>query len=299
METSSVVVARTPTGRKLQLAALLRHLRESSHLTQAEAGRAVWPHASAASVQNKIARLESADTGITTTDLTGLLQVYGAAGDSHAELAIALNTGLSQRGRWSGDRAAYPEAYRRYVDLEEDAELIRFVSNERVPDLLQCESYLRIEFADVPGYADSTRARQEEVLFGPRSARCYVVLSESAVRHVQGDDRVMAEQIRWLLKLSELPNVTLQMVPFRPAGGTKVIAHKGILERFALLRLASPGVLGELPRYLDYAFTRTGDELNWREDVRHFEDLWNRATTAALPPRESRAFLDLVATDFG
>ncbi|TNC29670.1 helix-turn-helix domain-containing protein [Amycolatopsis alkalitolerans] len=292
-------VARTPTGRKLQLAALLRHLREKRHLTQHEAGRAVWSRASAASVQNKIARLESADTGITIEDLDALLRVY-AASDDHRRLATTLNSELSQRGRWQGYRSVYSESYRRYVDLEEDAELIRFVANERIPEVLQCEAYARAErpsgqMADLAVQAQQAR---QQVLLRDAAPWFYAVLSESSVRGVQGDEHVMAGQVEHLITLSRRPNVTVQVVPFNTGRGPRVITQKGILERFALIRLASPGVLGELPRHLDYAFTRVGDELNWSDDVQHYEDLWSRASSAALSPHETRAFLRCVAKDF-
>lgn len=294
-------MARTPTGRKLQLAALVRHLREKRQLTQHDAGRAVWPKATAGSVQNKIARLESADTGITPEDLDELLRVYDA-NDEHRTLASTLNSALSQRGRWHGYRSIYSESYRRFVDLEEDAQLIRYVSNERIPELLQSDEYVRAEFVpSLDGAEELTvqanRARQA-VLLREHPPRFYAVLSESAIRRVQGDEVVMRKQLEHLIALSERPNVTVQLVPFSSGSGPDVITHKGILERFALLRLASPGVIGELPRHLDYAFTKTGEELSWSDEVQHYEDLWSRASRAALSPHESRAFLRSVARDF-
>ncbi len=131
-----------------------------------------------------------------------------------------------------------------------------------------------------------------------RPPNVYTVLSESAVRGVQGDERVMIRQLEHLITLSRRPNIILQLVPFKAAAGPRVISRKGILERFALLRLASPGVIGELPRHLDYAFTTIGDELQWSDDVRHYEELWNRASSAALSPHETRAFLWRVLEDF-
>jgi hypothetical protein len=109
---------------------------------------------------------------------------------------------------------------------------------------------------------------------------------------------VMRKQIEHLITLSERPNITVQLVPFRAGSGRNIITQKGILEPFALLRLASPGVIGELPRHLDYAFTKVGDDLSWSDEVQHHEDLWSRASSAALSPHETRAFLGKVARDF-
>ena len=299
-------VARTPTGRKLQLAALLRHLRERRRLTQHEAGHAVWPKASAGSVQNKLARLESADAGIRQEDLYELLAVYDAVEGEYWELARRLNTGLSQRGRWQGHRSIYSESYRRLIDLEEDAQSIRYVANERIPELLHCESYVRAEFpraVDGPGgdehlTVQAMLARQRSVLFRDDPPSVATVLSESALRRVQGDEAVMRQQIGFLLELSERPHITVQVVPFSARADRNVITHKGILERFVLLRLALPGLSDGLPRHLDHVFTRAGDEVCAMDDVRYYEDQWTRASGAALSPRRTRDFLWRVARDF-
>ncbi|GAB2966257.1 transcriptional regulator [Amycolatopsis acidiphila] len=266
-------------------------------MTQRDAGAAVWPQSSPGSVQNKVARLESGDTGIALADLHRLLGVYGVTDGAVTDLAFFLQAAPSQRGRWSGYRAVYDDAARRYIDLEEDARLIRFVATEQVPGLLQSPSYLRAEFGTAVSPALRARqGRQQAVLFRENPADFYAVLSESCVRRVQGDHAVMREQIEHLLALSRQPHITIQIVPF--ASRPTPIAATGMLERFALLRLAAPGVLGELPEYLDYAFNRTGTELNWSDNVRRYEILWSQATGAALTPSETRSFLTTALRDF-
>ncbi len=300
--------ARTPTARKLQLAALLRHLRERGGITQRDAGASVWPRSSAGSVQNKIARLESGDTGIEVDDLNRLLSVYGVEDGEIAELALRLQADTSQRGRWSGYRSIYSEPYRRYIDLEEDAALIRHVATEQIPELLQSRGYMEAEFPHGAGTASATPhaikarlARQEQVLFRDDPPQVHVVLSESCVRRVQGSKAVMRDQIEHIISLSKKwPNVVIQIVPFlpRPLRST-AIPETGILERFVLLRLAAPPLPGQEPGHLDFAFTRKGNELAWSDEVRHYETLWRRATTAALPPAETRLFLRDALYSFG
>jgi hypothetical protein len=63
-----------------------------------------------------------------------------------------------------------------------------------------------------------------------------------------------------------------------------------------LLRLTAPGVPGELPHYLDYAFSRTGTGLNRSDAVRRYEILWSQATGAA--PAATRSFLTTALRDF-
>ncbi|MTD55394.1 helix-turn-helix domain-containing protein [Amycolatopsis sp. RM579] len=286
-------VARTPTGRRFQLAALLRHLREQRGLTQEEVGGIIWPGTSPRSVQNKITRLENGDGGITKDDLHALLKVYGTTNGVALELALRLNSGTSQRGRWRGPRATHPESFRQYVDLEEDARLIRLVAVEEIPDLLQCESYLRVRSPAEQNLA-AIRDRQR-VLFREEPAEVYVVLSESCVRRIRGNALVMVEQIDRLLRLSELPNVTLQLAPFDPPPG---LPTNTTPERFALLRLTAPGVIGEFRRHLDFAFTVVGGRLYPDDNIQSYEELWLNATVGALSPDSTRRFLREVRRGF-
>ncbi|WP_166462590.1 helix-turn-helix domain-containing protein [Amycolatopsis acidicola] len=304
-----VAAARTPTGRKQQLAALLRHLREQSRWTQRDAGVAVWPKASPASGQNKIARLEGGNLGIDEADLRRLLELYAVTDELVVDLALGLQADTSQRGRWSGFRSVYhPEVYRQFIDLEEDAELIRYVTNERVPDLLQCTAYARAEFERGQGSADrlaentvqATLDRQQRVLFRDNPARFHCVLSESSIRRVQGDEDVMREQLLHLVTLSRYPHITIQVLPFRPRRpASSVIAQQGILERFALLRLATPGGPGDFPAHLDFVFTKTGNELTCDDDVARYERIWTNASENALEAGQTWDLLGEVAADFG
>jgi transcriptional regulator with XRE-family HTH domain len=286
-------MARTPTGRRFQLAALLRHLREQKGLTQEEVGALIWPGTSNRSVQNKITRLEHGDGGISEKDLHALLKAYGTTNGVTLDLALRLNGGTSQRGRWRGARASHPEPFRQYVDLEEDAELIRLVAVEQIPPLLQSESYLRSgRPAEETAVAILDRQR---VLFREEPAEVYAVLSESCVRRIRGNSPVMADQIGHLLRLSERPNITLQLVPFSPRPGLTVDV---VLERFTLLRLTAPGVLGEFRQHLDFAFAITGGRLNPAGNVQAYEQLWLNATMGALSPESTRRFLREVQRNF-
>lgn len=269
-------------------------------MTQEEVGRLLWPRTRA--VQNKLTRLENGNSSLDQRDLTTLLEIYEVVDPATVRLASQLCEGTSQRGRWHGYRAHYPKELWPYIDLEEDAEQIRIVSSEQLPGLLQCESYVRAEFgmttspAIVDAAVQAVRARREKVFRPGRRAEIYVVLSESCVRRVRGNDEVMHEQLKYLIELSRLPNLTLQVVPFRMRPGSSAA---GLLERFVLLRLGAPILISDFQQHLDFVFTRVGGRLTSNEDIHAYEDLWRSASGAGLDPERTRRFLRDVNRDYG
>lgn len=269
----------------MQLATLLRQLRENAGITQSEAGR-LLPHKRP---QNKLARLEHGECGLTAASLDDLLSLYRVSDPDVIDLARQLNTKPRQRGRWTGARSVYDQKDRRYVDLEEDAQLIREVCVEHVPELLRCESYLReTAYSELTGkQAEALRSRQRAVL--DSGAQVYAVLSESAVRRIPGGATVRRAQINHLLALSQNPSVHLRIVPFCAVLNTRIW-----LENFILLRLRCPGIIDELG--LDFAYTRRAGELVGVDGrIDDYETMWMNITNAAPGPRESRRILRTIS----
>jgi helix-turn-helix protein/uncharacterized protein DUF5753 len=139
-------MATTPSGRKQQLAAVLRYLRDRKSIMQEAVGRRLRPAATVRRSQNKIAQLESGKQGISQEDLVALLEHLRGHRRTVA-LARALRAGAAQPGRWREYRTVYPKPLCRYLELEKDAQLIRLVSREEIPEVLQCEAYGRAGFA--------------------------------------------------------------------------------------------------------------------------------------------------------
>lgn len=174
----------TPTTRKKLHGYALRYLRDQADLNQAQAAAHVRKPA------NRIAEIENGQRNIAYGDLVLLLQLYGVSDDERVTALTGLREGTSQRKRWTGYRAAYPEQFRMYVDLEEDADLIRTVEAEVIPGLFQCESYVRALYADRPvreaafttdDLVESRLARQK-IFTKADAPQLRVVMSESSVR---------------------------------------------------------------------------------------------------------------------
>jgi Domain of unknown function (DUF5753)/Helix-turn-helix domain len=93
--------------------------------------------------------------------------------------------------------------------------------NAAVPGIAQTEGYVAAlqrtggEVGDgvEAEHVAERRARQDQ-LYPPRLLELDMLLDEAVIRRVVGGRDVMAEQLRHLLTLAELPNVTLRVIPF-------------------------------------------------------------------------------------
>jgi transcriptional regulator with XRE-family HTH domain len=246
----------------------------------------------------KISRLELGQTRVSLGDVKMLLEFYGDD-PKHIEGMLNLARNANQRGRWEGERSAFPEWFRMYVDLEEGAEDICDVQTEIIPGILQVEPYIRTIHAEWPrslsnGSVDAeVKARQERQKILTRSDPPSVsfVLSESCLRREVGGAEVMRPQLEYLVKVARLPNVQLQLLPFKTKTYTGTVSFS-----FTLLTVAAPGAAP-----LDFVCVENYDNaryLDEKDDVRAYRDLWRRLTAAALGPRESVDFIRAVAAEY-
>ncbi len=279
----------TPTVRRLQLGNELRRVREAAGKTPAEAARLLGSNAS------KISRLELGQSGIAIGDVKLLLEFYGDE-PAHIEWMMNLARNNRERGRWTGYRAAFPEWFRTYVDLERDAEDIRWTEIELVPGLLQTENYTRALHADAqpfgaaPGVDSLVRAllERQEVLDRADPPTVNFIMSESCVRRFVGGRAIMIEQLEHLAELSMRPRIQLQVLPF----DTDPRDNAGLpIYRFTLLRIPAPGVSSSLV----LVYIEDMDDARYIDDkrsVRIYEALWGRMQAAALGPAETLTMLE-------
>ncbi|MBE9375993.1 helix-turn-helix domain-containing protein [Saccharopolyspora sp. HNM0983] len=281
----------TPTVRRLQLGNELRHARTAAGLELTDAAKILD------CAPTKISRLELGQSGITKGDLLLLLHEYGDT-EEHKQWMVELARTRSARGRWSGYRAAFPEWFRQYVDLETDANDIRQIQNEIIPGILQVEAYIRALHAATPR-ADGdeldarVKARQERQTIFTRESppNASFVLSESCLRRQIGEAEVMREQIAYLMKMALLDNIHLQVIPF----GAQTFGGDMSFD-FTLLTIPTPG--GD---DLEFVYIESYDDaryLDGKDSVAAYGGLWNRVQAAALGPKESLKLLEAVDGEY-
>jgi transcriptional regulator with XRE-family HTH domain len=269
----------SPTVRRRRLAARLRELRESAELTIDEVGDRLECSAS------KISRIETGQVGVTPRDVRDILEVYGIE-DDEREALVQLAREARKKGWWH----AYNEVFTgSFVGLESDASFLHTHQGLLVPGLLQTDGYTRAVIrairpdageADVELRVDG-RVKRQKLLTESAPPEYWAVLDEAVLHRTVGGPEVMREQLKRLVELAALPNVTLQVVPF--AAG----AHAGMEAPFLILGFpeqADPDVV-----YVEN--TTSGVYLEQPEDVHRYTLMFDHLRAAALKPDDT---VDLV-----
>jgi transcriptional regulator with XRE-family HTH domain len=202
-----------PTVQRIVLGAQLRRLREAASITTGQAGEAIRAS------RSKISRLERGQTGVKKRDLADLLTLYGVTGQAEREALLVLARQGSAPGWWQQYNDILPKWFERYIGLERDASVIRAYEVQFVPALMQTEDYARAVILtsnpDAPDRRVGLRMQRQRLLVGPGAPQLWAVLDETALRRRPGGRHVMRAQLEHLLRLTDLPNVTLQIAPFR------------------------------------------------------------------------------------
>src|SRR6266516_2421622 len=222
----------SPTVLRILLGAQLRRLREAKRLSAEEAGNAIRAS------HSKISRLETGRVGFKDRDIVDLLTFYGITDEKEREALRALASRANTPGWWHDYADVLPNWFEAYVGLEEAATQIRAYEVQFVPGLLQTEDYARA--VTTLGYSNpkeitrrvNLRLARQAILSKPDPPSVWVVLDEALLRRPIGGSSVMRGQLKNLIEISQLPNVTIQVIPFR-AGG-----HAAAGGPFSVLRFA-------------------------------------------------------------
>ncbi|ANY09528.1 helix-turn-helix domain-containing protein [Pseudonocardia sp. HH130630-07] len=236
----------------------------------------------------KISRIESGRVGFKQRDVADLLTLYGVTDETERTDFLALARRASEPGWWQPFSDAMPEWFSTYVGLEQAAVSIRTYEPQLIPGLLQTEGYARavIELGRPAPLEDidrriALRMGRQEILESATAPGYWAVIDEAALRRPMGSDQAMRDQLEHLLKVSDLPNVSLQVLPFNKSGAAAA-GGPFILLRFAHADLPDIVYLEQLTSalYLDKTY-----------DVETYRVLIDRLAAVALTPQRSQAMI--------
>jgi transcriptional regulator with XRE-family HTH domain len=269
--------------RRILVGAQLRRLRESAGISREEAGYAIRGS------ESKISRMELGRVSFKDRDITDLLSLYGVTDPEQRDLLVTMAKEASTPGWWHDYDDVLPSWFQTYVGLEEAAQLIRTYEVQFVPGLLQTEDYARAVAASGAPEASnedverrvSLRLARQRLLTRAKPLRLWAVVDEAALRRPIGGTPVMRGQIQRLLDITELPNVTIQIMPFRFGG------HAADGGAFSILRFDEP----DLPDVVYLEMMVSALYLEKREHVDRYNQAMDRLTVDCPPPETTQESL--------
>ena len=173
---------------------------------------------------SKMNRIEQAKTGISINDLRMLLRLYDVTDEGETERLVGMARQAKQSPWWP--RRFSEVASKELLDLidyEFAASGIRQFETSFVPGILQTEDYASAVLHVFHGEDSAPervaalvdlRTRRRDLLSGGNAPKFSFLLDESVIKRLVGSPSVMREQLESLVKVAELPNVMLQIVPF-------------------------------------------------------------------------------------
>ena len=221
----------SPIVRRKRLAAELRRLRERADVTgEFIAERMQWS-------TSKVSRIENAHTTPRPAEIKKLLLLYGVDGPEADELA-ALAQEANRKGWWKAYSDALPGFHAAFIGLEAEATSSSHWAPEVVSGLLQTEDYarevIRTTSSNVPpGEIErmvEVRMVRQQILRRDPPFELTVVLDESVLLRRIGDNTVMRLQLKRLLEVSEMTNLSLRILPL--AAYHPVLAGAFVLLQF-------------------------------------------------------------------
>lgn len=281
-----------PELQKTQLGIELRRLREEAGYPATEAAKAIDAR------QPKLSKLENGNQTADPEDIRKLAEFYRAT-DEQRDYLVRLAEAQPKRRRQgrAGQRDAVPDWFRRFLALEWDATEIRTYQIDIVPGLLQTEDYARSTILAWEPESDprlveqqvETRMNRKSALKrnGKPSLRLEAVLTEAALRRIQGSREIMREQLRYLVAASKRPNITIRVLPF------EVPDRITMASTFQLFSLREQGLFTV---YLEDLFGAT--YLKEPEEFTQYSVIFGRLRDSALDPEASREFLDKMAESY-
>ncbi|EGX60471.1 DNA-binding protein [Streptomyces zinciresistens K42] len=270
-----------PTVRRRRLGQELRRLCELKGMTAEEVAERLLVS------QSKISRLENGRRSISQRDVRDLCGVYEVEDHRMVDSLMQMAKDSRQQGWWHsfGDIP-----YSVYIGLETDAASLRVYDPQVVPGLLQTKQYAEALIAgalpetaqaEIEKRVQVRMRRQERISAEENPLRLWTVLDEAALRRVVGNRSLMRDQLERLVEQSQLPHVTVQVIPFDMG------AHPGLNGQYAILEF--PDAADSSVVYIEGV---TSDlYLEKANDVQKYSVMYEHLRAQALNVEQSRQFI--------
>jgi transcriptional regulator with XRE-family HTH domain len=274
-----------------QLGRALKELRLEARITLDGAAEALQCS------RQKVWRIETGLGAVRGLDVRAMCDLYAAT----PELTTAL-TGLASetkaKGWWHSYGLAIPDWFEMYVGLESAASRLRGYDESLIPGLLQAPAYTRGVYQNRSGMDQEeleqvleVRRQRRSLLTRrlPKAPQLESVLAEAVLIRCVGGSAVMAEQLRLLLELSEIPNVSVRVLPL--AAG----AHYGALaSTFMMLDFPLGNRIEPEPSVVYFESLTGALYLDRPQELAVYEKVWSSLDALALDEGQSRQLINKI-----
>lgn len=208
-------VPTAPTYAQRRLGSELRRLRTRAGLKLEETASAfTWS-------LSKLSRIETAHLSISPLDMTRLAKYCGATDDELARLTNWATQRPHPSRWWKEYSSAINSTYEEFISLEDQARHIHLVDSNVIPGLFQAQSYARAitecgPFVPDPDIIDvlvEVRMARKRLIFGDDAVKVSATMSATALQINMGSPSILNDQLNHLLKVSNLPNIDLRIMP--------------------------------------------------------------------------------------
>lgn len=280
----------SPTIRRHRLGGELRQLRLARKLTGLQVvAQLGW------SSHSKLSRIELAQGRPDLADVMDLLDLYEVSGGKREELIAIARDAANTRGWWRSI-TGMGQRQRGYAELETGAAEIRQYTQFLVPGLLQTPEYAlartksgRDLYQDYEPEIDArAREKRQAILTFENPPQYEAIIEEIALRRSAAPPIVMLGQLHRLAQFSELPNVTLRVLP----SSARVADFHVQLTSFSLYRFRDPGD----PQTVVLETLTSDLHLRDEDDVALYRLVYSWVRDAALSPEESAKLMARLAS---
>ncbi|MFF0232697.1 helix-turn-helix domain-containing protein [Micromonospora sp. NPDC005254] len=277
-----------------QLGRLLRQFRNEAGVTLDAAAEALEYS------RQKIWRLECGQGSVRVLDVKAMCELYGVSPEmTEAMRGLAAET--KSKGWWHAYGDAVPNWFELYVGLESAASRLRGFDESLIPGILQTKGYADVLIRRGRILSDEERERAVQVRLQrqallvrrlPPAPRLESVLSEAVLRRTVGGPNVMTAQFDHLLRVSELPNVSVRVLPL--AAGP----HPGAVAGTVMILDFPPtkgGRAAPEPSVV-YSESLTGAlYLDKPDELAAYERVWRGLDALALDEAESKDMIKRIS----
>lgn len=232
----------------------------------------------------KISRMETGQRSASLRDVRDLCALYQVPQERREELMELARDGR-QRAWWESYELR--QSYARYIGFEAAAVSILDYKSSIFTGFMQTEAYAYALISSffkpvdplmVQRLTQARLQRQQALFERDPLPRLHLLFDEAVLHRVVGGPEVMAEQLLRMIDAAQLPEVTIQVVPFA-AGG-----HAAVESTFTILEFDDDA---GLPNVLHVEDVFGSVQFERDADVDRSREVFERSAAVALSPADS------------